>query len=85
MHIRVQRIGRTEGAFTHHLIDDKLMEANIEENVRPGVELEIAFNRLGHGVWHTTKVTRVEYYADGAMHVYTKNSIYRILKGWEEN
>lgn len=81
MKVRIQRISRTEG-FTPLPVDTKLMEATIPE-IRPGIELNVNFSRISEGVLHTTKVERVQYLSDG-MHIYTKNSIYRVLVGWDE-
>lgn len=84
MKIQIQRIGRSEN-YNAHPIDNRLMEGTIKGGIRPGKELDIQFNRIGDGDWHTTKVTRVEYRGESLSLVYTKNSIYLIVRGWREN
>ena len=84
MKIQIQRIGRSED-YSHHSVDDHLMEGTIKGNIRPGIELDIQFAHLDQGMWHTTKVTRIEYRGENKMLVHTKNSIYRVIKGWGEN
>lgn len=81
MKVRVQRIARSEG-YNHHQIDYKLMEGTIRGRVHPGVELDIQFNKIGNGDWHTTKITRIEYQGERARLVHTKNSIYLLIRGW---
>lgn len=81
MKIRIQRIARTEG-FRPLDIDSKLKEATITA-IRPGEEMVLHFSRISEGSVRTTKVERIEY-LEGGMHVYTKNSIYRVLQGWIE-
>lgn len=82
MKVQIQRIGRS-AEYNHHPVDDRLVEGTIKGRVTPGKELLVQFNRISMGDWLTTKVVRVEY-LEGGMHVYTKNSIYRIVKGWKE-
>lgn len=81
MKIQIRRIGHVRDEYNHSMIDTRFMEGTVDA-IRPGIELEIAFNRMGYGTWHTTKVERVEY-LEGGMHVYTKNSIYAVKKGWK--
>lgn len=83
MKIQIQRIGHSTDAYNHHSVDTRLMEGTIKGGIRPGIELDIMFNRLGYGDWHTTKVTRIEYRSEKMMLVHTKNSIYLVIKGWK--
>lgn len=84
MKIQIQRIGHTSDNYNHHSIDTRLMEGTVK-SIRPGIELDVQFNRISLGAWHTTKITRVEYRGESMMLVHTKNSIYLIVKGWREN
>lgn len=81
MKVRVQRIAHSDG-YNPHEIDHKLLEGTIRGGVRPGVYLDIQFNKLDRGGWHTTKITRVEYQGERARLVHTKNSIYLLIRGW---
>lgn len=83
MKIQIQRIGRSEN-YNSHTIDNRLMEGTVK-SIRPGIELDVQFNRISLGDWHTTKITRVEYKGESMMLVHTKNSIYLVVKGWKEN
>jgi hypothetical protein len=83
MKIRIQRIARSEG-YNNHSIDHKMMQGTIKGGIRPGIELDVQFARLGDGEWHTTKVERVEYQGESVRLVHTKNSIYIVAKGWGE-
>jgi hypothetical protein len=83
MKIQIQRIGRSEN-YNPHTIDNRLMEGTVK-SIRPGIELDVQFNRISLGDWHTTKITRVEYRGESMMLVHTKNSIYLVVKGWKEN
>ena len=84
MKIQIQRIGHSSEAYNHHAIDTRLLEGTVKA-IRPGIELDIQFNRIGDGDWHTTKITRVEYKGESMKLVHTKNSIYLIIKGWRED
>lgn len=81
MKIRLQRISRTEG-FAPLNVDHGLVQGTVK-SIRPGEEMTVQFARLDEGVLNTTKVERIEY-LEGGMHIYTKNSIYRVLQGWDE-
>jgi len=81
MKIQIQRIGRSEG-YNPHTIDHRLMEGTIKGSIRPGIELDVQFNKISEGAWHTTKIVRVEYQGERIKLVYTKNSIYLIIRGW---
>lgn len=83
MKIQIQRIGHSQ-EYNHHSIDDRLMEGTIKA-LRPGIELDVQFNRISEGNWHTTKITRIEYKGESMKLVHTKNSIYLVIKGWREN
>lgn len=84
MKIQIQRIGRSEH-YNPHLVDERLVEGTIKGGLRPGIELDVQFNRISLGDWHTTKITRIEYRGEKMMLVHTKNSIYLVVKGWREN
>lgn len=83
MKIQIQRIGHSSDAYNHHTIDTRLMEGTVK-SIRPGIELDVQFNRISLGAWHTTKITRVEYKGESMKLVHTKNSIYLVIKGWKE-
>lgn len=83
MKIQIQRIGRSQH-YNHHAIDERLLEGTIK-SLRPGIELDVQFARIGDGDWHTTKITRIEYRGESMKLVHTKNSIYLIVKGWKES
>jgi len=85
MKIQIQRIGHSTDSYNHHLIDTRLMEGTIKGGLRPGIELRVQFNRIAEGIWHTTKITRVEYKGESMTLVHTKNSIYLVIRGWREN
>lgn len=81
MKIQIQRIGRSEH-YEPHSIDNRLMEGTIKGGIRPGIELDIQFAHMDQGTWHTTKVTQIEYKGESMKLVYTKNSIYLVIRGW---
>lgn len=83
MKIQIQRIGRSQH-YNPHPIDERLIEGTIK-SLRPGIELDVQFARIGDGDWHTTKITRIEYRGESMKLVHTKNSIYLIVKGWKES
>lgn len=85
MKIQIQRIGHSSDNYNAHSIDRRLMEGTIKGGIRPGRELDVQFARMGDGVWHTTKIVRVEYRGESMKLVHTKNSIYLIIKGWRED
>lgn len=83
MKIQIQRIARSEHHYAHP-IDSRLIEGTVK-SLRPGIELDVQFARMDEGNWHTTKIQRIEYRGESMKLVYTKNSIYLVVKGWKEN
>ena len=83
MKIQIQRVGRSDH-YNAHKIDSVLMEGTIKGGIKKGQPLDVQFSHLDAGMWHTTKVVKVERLEDDTIFAHTKNSIYRIVKGWRD-
>ena len=83
MKIQIQRVAVSPHYLAHE-IDTRLMEGTIVGGIRRGQPMEIQFARIGEGRWFTTKVVKTESCEDGSRLVHTKNSIYRVIKGWKD-
>lgn len=83
MKVQIQRVGRSEH-YNPHQIDDKPVNAILVNGIELGESLFVRLANIDDGSWHTTKVVQIEQHEDGIIFVHTKNSIYRIEKGWKE-
>lgn len=83
MKIQIQRVGRSEH-YNRHKIDNVLMEGTVKGGIKKGQPLDVQFSHVDAGMWHTTKVVKIERLEDGIIFAHTKNSIYRIERGWKE-